>query len=196
MREVLESSEEILDFLYPRVKDKANKLAAVGLAAFFLKDPSVLACLFMKKEAAIKKLLTKIMKAIIARLRAEPEKLLTYLRDTVDHINRILPEKGTKGSKEEAYALSLLDQEAGSFVLFGHTHDYQICPMGIHKDGFYFNTGTWKKTVVKNYSTAWEPEFQRWARMTYVIFFGKGENKDHVFDLWHGNLQFEEDRVL
>ncbi len=194
--DLLGNSEMILDFLYPRVEDKANKLIAVGVAAYLLRNPLVLYYLFFKKETAIKKLLVKILKTIIARLRKEPDKLLVYLRDTVNGINRIMPAKREKGSMEEKYALSLLDRANGSFVLFGHTHDYQICPMGVSREGFYFNTGTWKKTVVKNFTTTGESEFQRWARITYVIFFGKGENKDHVFDLWHGNLQFEEDRDL
>jgi len=196
LKELLDSSDAILEFLYPRIEDKAKKFGAVAISAFLLKDPAVLLCLFRKKKDALKSLLKKIVGNVVERLEKDPKKLLESFERMATNINGILPEKKKKGSKEEDYALELLKEKDCSFVLFGHTHDYEICPMGTGKDGFYFNTGTWKKTVVKNYPASDESGFQRWARMTYVIFFDKGENKDHAFDLWHGNLQFEEDKFI
>lgn len=195
LNELLNDADALLDFLYPRIQGKAKKFWTVVASAFLLKNPAVLLDLFKKKKDALKDLLKRIVENVVDKLGREPDKLLDSLEKMAANINKILPEK-KKGRGEEDYAMELLKAKGCSFVLFGHTHDYEICPMGTGTGGFYFNVGTWKKTVVKNYPESVESRFKRWARMTYVIFYEKGENKNHIFDLWHGNLQFDEDRDI
>jgi len=203
LKELLKDLEKILNFLYPYIQNRANKLSAVAVSAYFLKDLSVLPHIFWKKENALKDLLKKIAESIVERLEKSPDKLLETLEKLAKKINRILPDREKKKKSEEELkdphgqeARKLLRDTGCCYVLFGHTHDYEIRPMDVGENAFYFNTGTWKKSVVKNYPAAEVTSFQKWARMTYVIFFDKGENKDHVFDLWHGNLQFEDDKAL
>lgn len=203
LKELLKDSEALLNFLYPYIQNRANKLMAVAMSVYFLKDFSVSLHILWKKERALKDLLKKIAENIVRRLEKTPGILLEPLDKLAKEINRILPDKEKKKkSKDEIKdplvqeARKLLRDAGCRYVLFGHTHDFEIRPMDIGENAFYFNTGTWKKSVVKNYPATEVTSFQKWTRMTYVIFFEKGENKDHVFDLWHGNLQFEDDKAL
>ncbi len=196
LKDLLANADTILDFLYPRIESKIRKFEAIAISSFILQNPAIFLSLFKKKKDVFLGLLKKIVQVAIDKLDKDPKKFVESLDAMAKSINRILPEKKKNINKEENYALELLKEKGCSFVLLGHTHNYEICPLGSNKDGYYFNTGTWKKTVVKNYSLQEISGFQRWARMTYITFFEKGENKDHIFDLWHGNLQFEEDKLI
>ena len=84
------------------------------------------------------------------------------------------------------------------YIVYGHSHRYKLIPLITFrnrksKDTFYFNSGTWKKTTERNLFPEKSSDFQKWTRMTYVTFFSKRENSDHIFDIWHGNLQTEKD---
>lgn len=89
-------------------------------------------------------------------------------------------------------------------AVFGHSHEYKLVPLGPPRPdqpwnkAFYFNSGTWKRTIQKSCCQDDALYFQKWSRMTYVTFFdwGRKENKDHVFDVWTGNLQFKADLRL
>jgi UDP-2,3-diacylglucosamine pyrophosphatase LpxH len=102
---------------------------------------------------------------------------------------------GKKVSHFYANALDEVRKTPARYVLYGHSHRYQTLPLARvgDKRTFYLNTGTWKKTLSRNYfDRAPRFDFQNWTRMTYIIFYDAAhlENKKHVFELWHGDQKF------
>jgi UDP-2,3-diacylglucosamine pyrophosphatase LpxH len=208
---LMSHADVLLDFIYSRVRTKAenaHKFLIVLLSAYVMKDLRLLKNLFRKKENAFKNILKSYVNKVIRRLEDDRQSLSCILDEMAKLINRLFPDEESKPDHEgyqDTNAMNLLKESDGLYVILGHTHDFEVTPMGIKNNAFYINSGTWKKTVMKSKVIREEGQnkvppkgsaFQKWAKMTYIIFFEPGEMKDHVFDLWHGNLQFEEDKNL
>jgi len=194
IQELREDADEIFDFLYERVKGKFKFLHKLLLG---------IVGIFTDKKKFLKKWIIKILDKIEQSLRKEKD-----LKTVFDYVQRLMsklmPKKKEKKEQQDQdfhyYKRAEEESKKGySYVVFGHSHRYKLIPLTVHKRKmvFYFNSGTWKKTVQKNLFPleTKEPVFQKWTRMTYITFFNwkKQENRDHIFDVWHGNLQTEEE---
>lgn len=195
--ELRDETDEIFDFLYERVKGKFKFIHKVLLGIISI---------FTNKEKFLKKWITKKLSKIEHSIKKKDPK---ELKDVFEGIQRLMsklrPKKKKKKEPQDQdfhyYKRAEEESEKGyNFVIFGHSHRYKLIPLALHGERkvFYFNSGTWRRTVQKNLFPleTKEPVFQKWTRMTYVTFFDyeKQENKGHVFDVWHGNLQREEER--
>lgn len=207
--ELKDDSKEILDFLSPRITPYMARLK------WYLKAFLGVAGIFTEK----KKLFVKLMKKMVLKLVDDIEEKL-HKPESEEPLHEILAEVGNKVSflgddkdkqKEktgrdqdfhyfEAALEEITTSEIDSplkYVIYGHTHRYKLIPLITMKETdkekktFYFNSGTWKRTVQKNKFPRNNAEFQNWERMTYINFFNAEahEVKDHIFDLWHGNLK-------
>ncbi|MBF0548574.1 MAG: metallophosphoesterase [Candidatus Riflebacteria bacterium] len=84
------------------------------------------------------------------------------------------------------------------YVVYGHTHDFQVSPIGTYDDGgkdiaeVYFNSGTWRKFMQKVVTFDGTTDFVGWQVMTSVIFYlEKGEKKERQgrpFEILNGVL--------
>ena len=194
--ELKEDLDDIFESLYPQFEK-----AAKGMK-FYLKIVLEIVSLFTKKKKILKKFIKRMLDKIESRLKKEEG---DSLKSLLDALKNVMPEKKMeKGQDIDAPYYDRAHEEISknggyTYIVFGHTHRYKLIPFGLNKESqkgnkvFYFNSGTWKRTVQKNLlpRKQKQPEFQKWARMTYVIFFNWKENeiKDHIFDVWHGNLQ-------
>lgn len=193
LEEIVADADPLFAFLYPRVKGLIRKLP------WFARAWLAVAGLFTSKERMVKSAVLKGLRAVIDRLKkdeaADPlPRILADLRTTFGG----MASKG--GAKNEAPSHYFRNAEAeadaagAKFVVYGHSHQFEIVPLKAvaNRKSFYFNSGTWKKTIQRNLCC---PGFQQWARMTYLNIYDveRRENKDHIFDLWHGNLQFKDD---
>ncbi len=80
------------------------------------------------------------------------------------------------------------------FLLYGHTHAPLQIPLDKKEDRevIYLNTGTWRNRIYKTVGLDKSPDFIELKQMTYLIFYGKDEDKDGKvpdtlsFDVWTG----------
>jgi hypothetical protein len=80
------------------------------------------------------------------------------------------------------------------FLLYGHTHAPLQIPLDRKEDRevIYLNTGTWRNRIYKTIGLDKSPDFIELKQMTYLIFYGKDEDKDGKipdtlsFDVWTG----------
>lgn len=209
--ELKNESDVIFEFLYSRVEDKINSIPFWGDILIFL-----FVCPFRGKKSCMKKKIMKLLQKTIEKLNKTEEEypLVKILNDIQNHklLKLLAKMSKKKKSKDKAggpdsryYENAYLAMHAEGtntpykYIVYGHSHRYQLFPLvtlkgdGIIKNTFYFNSGTWKKTVERNLFPGTNGDFQKWNRMTYVTFFKESENRDHVFDIWHGNLQTEKD---
>ena len=192
--ELNQDSDVIFDFLYERLKGKIK---------FFHKVILGIVGIFTDKKKFLKRWITKILAKIERRLKETERKDLKTIFDGIQRlISKLMPKKKKKKEDQDQdfhyYKRDEKEREEGyNYVVYGHSHRFKLIPLTTQKERkvFYFNTGTWKRTVQKNLLPlkTKEPDFQKWSRMTYVNFFSRKrkENKDHIFDVWHGNLQVE-----
>lgn len=80
------------------------------------------------------------------------------------------------------------------YVVYGHTHDFQISPLGTYEDGetditeLYFNSGTWRKLMQKAVAPDGTMDFVGWQVMTSVFFYKEDERKGRPFEVLNGIL--------
>lgn len=195
VQELVEDAGPLFDFIYPRIKDRLKNMP------WYAKALLTIAGIFKSKKNLIKETLVKTLQKIVDRLKKDEstDPLDKVLGDLKDKINGMMPKgEGEKVSHYYENAKVEADRPESKFIVYGHSHQFEIVPLRTigDKKSFYFNSGTWKKTIQKDlYCPPDCLNFQQWARMTYLNIYdvAKRENKDHVFDLWHGNLQFKDD---
>jgi UDP-2,3-diacylglucosamine pyrophosphatase LpxH len=156
---------------------------------------------FLRRSRLTRSLARRVLRRLAARLaRDEADLPLRRITDGISSfLNRMSWIGGLLSGKKidpfHANALAEVLHSPAKYVLYGHTHRYETVPLlkvG-HKRAFYFNTGTWNKTLARNlFDVPPRFDFQNWSRMTYIIFFdaARRENKKHVFELWHGDQKF------
>lgn len=89
-----------------------------------------------------------------------------------------------RAAREEVFLSGKVD-----FVVYGHTHEFGIWPIGqLIKPGqtirqSYINTGTWRK-VFEHGKTG----FSGWNVVTFVCFYLADEREDYLFEAWNGSL--------
>ena len=217
LSELEKESEEIFEFLYSRIEEKINEIPFWGKILISL--ISIIVCPFRGKKSCLKRTIEKLLREMIEKLEKPEEKhrLVDILGDIKDDKMLKLLTKLSSGKKNNEDRTSGPDsryyenaknemQAEGiaasyKYIIYGHSHQYKLLPLitlkegGISKRTFYFNIGTWKKTVERNLYPKNSVDFQKWDRMTYLTFFKESENRDHVFDIWHGNLQTKNDLV-
>jgi UDP-2,3-diacylglucosamine pyrophosphatase LpxH len=111
----------------------------------------------------------------LARILENPViKILQDQSDLVEH-----------AMEEESFQKGLVD-----FVLYGHTHDFGIWPIGKFIETgqvlrqSYINTGTWRKV----FEHGKHAMFSGWDVMTFVCFYLKDERGERLFEVWNGAL--------
>jgi hypothetical protein len=79
------------------------------------------------------------------------------------------------------------------FILFGHTHIPQHCPLDAsQQEVLYLNTGTWRTRIYKTVSFDREPDFLQLQQITYSVFYrpdeapGGTRTRTLSFDVWTG----------
>jgi hypothetical protein len=196
LEELVADADPLFAFLFPRVKDRLRNVP------WYLKAVLAVAGVFKSREKILKDAILKTLRRIVDRLKKEEsaDPLEKILGDLKEKFGGMMPKDKDKDQAPSHYyqnASAEADRPASKFVVYGHSHQFEIVPLKTvgGRKSFYFNSGTWKKTIQKNLYCAGCPDFQQWARMTYLNIYDvdRRENKDHVFDLWHGNLQFKDD---
>lgn len=193
--ELKQDADEIFIFLYERIKVRFK---------FFHKIILWIISIFINKKRFLKKFIIKKLNKIEKRLnKTEAKDLKTIFDEVQKLISKWMRKTKKKGQKDQDFHYYVRAEEeckkGFNYIVYGHSHRYKLIPLTTQKNKkiFYFNTGTWKRTVQKNLLSpkAKEPDFQKWTRMTYVSFFNwkSHENKSHIFDVWHGNLQTRDD---
>jgi len=86
---------------------------------------------------------------------------------------------------------TLLDS-TNQFVVYGHTHLYEIIPLGMN-DGLpqsgsqiYFNSGTWHAYYDLAIRNPKEEKFVPYQALTYITFFTPEEYDGRRFETWSG----------
>lgn len=157
-----------------------------------------------RRSRLVRALVRGRIRRLVARLAKDEadlplRRIMDGISDSLDRMSRLGRLFGGKPvNRFHANALREVQTSPAKYVLYGHAHRFQALPLVMvdGKSAFYFNTGTWKKTLARNrYDTPPLFHFQGWSRMTYIMFFNAahGENKKHVFELWHGNQKFVEE---
>jgi len=78
------------------------------------------------------------------------------------------------------------------FVVYGHTHLYEIVPLGTNDGGpqseslVYFNSGTWHSYYDLAIKNPKEEKFVPYQALTYVTFFTPDEHDGRRFETWSG----------
>ena len=95
---------------------------------------------------------------------------------------------------DKAFSEYYVRRNEAEFVLYGHTHGYEIQPLDqvpIGKETLqktYFNTGTWRKVHVRTAYDVQNQEFSNWHVMTFIAFYLDNERGDKKFEVWNGAL--------
>jgi hypothetical protein len=179
--EFLEDLEPVLDFIFSRTLTWLRRSRPVRTLAGWLLRRALRRLDRDETDDPLVAILGD-MRRRMARL-SRLTRLLSRKKDSHFHLN----------------ARREVQTSTAQFVLYGHSHRFETLPL-MTVDGrktLYFNTGTWKKTILKNlYDPSPRSGFQQLSRMDYIIFYDPREQgcKQHVFELWHGNLQFTADR--
>lgn len=101
--------------------------------------------------------------------------------------------------RDKAFREDYMRRNQAEFVLYGHTHGYEIQPLDevpasptySRLKKTYFNTGTWRKVHVKAACDVENQEFLSWHVMTFTAFYLKDERidkRDKKFEVWNGAL--------
>jgi UDP-2,3-diacylglucosamine pyrophosphatase LpxH len=77
------------------------------------------------------------------------------------------------------------------FVVYGHTHQYEIVPLGMQaaphaESQVYFNSGTWHSYYDLAIKNPKEQQFVPYQALTYVTFFRPDEHDGRRFETWSG----------
>jgi UDP-2,3-diacylglucosamine pyrophosphatase LpxH len=80
------------------------------------------------------------------------------------------------------------------FIVYGHTHHYEIVPLRSAQDGgnaanqIYINSGTWRPVHELARFHPGQKQFVGYHVMTYLTFFKGDERKGRSFESWTGAL--------
>jgi UDP-2,3-diacylglucosamine pyrophosphatase LpxH len=109
--------------------------------------------------------------------------------------------------RDGAYFEGLLRTGQVNYVVYGHTHHYEITPLdnvSLSRGGtpqtyswYYLNSGTWRPVIRKCVRETHDPaEFVNYHNMSYMIFYTDAElrpgNAQSRFDCWNGDLEFRD----
>ena len=77
------------------------------------------------------------------------------------------------------------------FVVYGHTHHYEVVPLGVNATGqaesqVYFNSGTWHSYYDLAIKNPKEQKFVPYQALTYISFFNEEEHDGRRFETWSG----------
>ncbi len=77
------------------------------------------------------------------------------------------------------------------FVVYGHTHHYEVIPLGVNATGqdesqIYFNSGTWHSYYDLAIKNPKEQKFVPYQALTYISFFSEDEHDGRRFETWSG----------
>ncbi|MEM7354395.1 MAG: hypothetical protein AAF657_26550 [Acidobacteriota bacterium] len=107
------------------------------------------------------------------------------------------------GNTEESYYKSALEEEhfrngAAQFVVYGHTHDYEVVPLVREHDShfhhnLYINSGTWRRVHKIARNDPDSLQFYGYDVMTYLAFFRGDERRGKQFETWSGALGVSEE---
>ncbi len=103
------------------------------------------------------------------------------------------------GSQEDVFYPHAFSEQAfqdgsGDFVVYGHTHHYEVVPLraiptgGAPQDQIYINSGTWRAVHELALFEPNKQEFVGYHVMTYLTFFRGDERKKRQFETWSGSL--------
>jgi len=101
-------------------------------------------------------------------------------------------------ASEEDYAREAFGEERlrsgeARFVVYGHTHAFDIRPLdvttadGSVRSRMYFNTGTWRRTHQRA-AFGKGLDFVSWNVMTFIAFYLDDERGKYAFEVWNGAL--------
>lgn len=95
---------------------------------------------------------------------------------------------------QNAFSERAFKDRAAQFVVYGHTHHYQVVPLDASYVGgnllnqMYLNSGTWRRVHELAQLNPTEQEFMGYHVMTYLAFFRDGERRGRPFESWTGAL--------
>ncbi len=103
------------------------------------------------------------------------------------------------GSRAETYYPYALHEKAfidgwANFIVYGHTHQYEIVPLQSVKKGvdvsnqIYINSGTWRPVHELARFHPGQKQFIGYHVMTYLAFYKGDERKGKAFESWTGTL--------
>jgi UDP-2,3-diacylglucosamine pyrophosphatase LpxH len=103
------------------------------------------------------------------------------------------------GSQQDVFYPNAFSEKAfqdgsADFVVYGHTHHYEIVPLrsiptgGATRDQIYINSGTWRAVHELALFEPNKQEFVGYHVMTYLTFFKGDERKKRQFETWTGSL--------
>lgn len=103
------------------------------------------------------------------------------------------------GFENRSFANHAMDEKAfleheADFIVYGHTHFYEIVPLDIYKkdslpvNQIYFNSGTWHPYYDLSLYKPQEQKFVPYQVMSYLIFFKDGECGGKRFETWKGTF--------
>jgi UDP-2,3-diacylglucosamine pyrophosphatase LpxH len=99
------------------------------------------------------------------------------------------------------YALheAAFTQEWVKFIVYGHTHHYEIVPLQSLQQGnrsvdqIYINSGTWRPVHELAQFHPGQKHFVGYHVMTFLSFFKNNERKGRAFESWSGALDSSAD---
>ncbi len=103
------------------------------------------------------------------------------------------------GDVEGSYYKSALEETAfkngtAQFVVYGHTHDYEVVPLAVRDMGtgyvrqLYINSGTWRRVHKLVKHSPESLQFYDFNVLTYLAFYSGDERKGRRFETWSGAL--------
>lgn len=88
----------------------------------------------------------------------------------------------------------MFTQGSARFVVYGHTHYYEIAPLCVERtsnaaiERVHINSGTWRAVHELARLRPGDEQFVGYHVMTYLAFFKEDENKGRAFETWSGAL--------
>jgi len=101
---------------------------------------------------------------------------------------------GGENLADFANAESAVREDRADFVVYGHTHQYDIRPLAYPLAGqplmlkSYVNTGTWRRVHERSDFEPTGRLFSSWDVMTFVCFYLDNERGTRLFEVWNGAL--------
>ncbi len=85
-------------------------------------------------------------------------------------------------------------KQAADFIVYGHTHTYELVPLVSSKTAkpaqqqVYLNSGTWRTYHELARANPQRREFLSYELMTMLAFYREGERGGRMFEAWNGTL--------
>lgn len=116
---------------------------------------------------------------------------LSWQSEISHFVERFMPQESYR---KHAAAEPAIISGKSDIVVYGHTHNPEMIPLGVHETGngrceqLYINSGTWRRVHQRGLNPAKGFPFISYHVMSFVFVYRDGERFGRRHEMWQGSL--------